>query len=57
MRDFKTVAWRERPIVNADRWLHSENRRIASGTRNAARLAVKSLRAERKSTKRWTWWM
>ena len=44
-------------IVNADRWLRAENRRIAAGTRHAARLAVKSLRAERKQTKRFTWWM
>ena len=44
-------------IVNADRWLRNENYRIRQGTRHAARLAVQSLRAERKKTKRWTWWM
>lgn len=51
------VEWVESPMVNADRWLRSENRRIASGTRQAARLAAQSLRKERKKTKRWTWWM
>lgn len=51
------VEWREGPIVNADKWFRRENFRIACGTRQAARLAARSLRAERKKTKRWTWWM
>ena len=44
-------------IISADGWLRHENRRIAENTRIAARLAVRSLRAERKSSHRYTWWM
>ena len=44
-----------RPIVNADRWLFAETVRIFLGTRQAARLADMSRRADRKRTQRGRW--
>lgn len=52
MWGYEKVEWRERPIVNADRWLRSESLRISLGTVHAARLASKSIRKENNEIKR-----
>ena len=49
------VQWYDSPIVNADKWLRSENLRILIGTAQAARLANESLRRERRSCQRGRW--
>ena len=54
---FSRMARHEAPILNADRWLRHENLRIFLGTRQAARLANRSLRAEKKANHRALWWI
>lgn len=49
---FTKIERYESPIVNADRWLRSENLRIALGTAHAARLAAKAIRRENREIKR-----
>ena len=51
------VEYVDLPLVNATRWLRSENWRIFCGTRNAARLANRSLRREKKARHQRGWWM
>ena len=44
-------------IINADTWMRAYNRKVRRNTRAAARLANESLRRERRSSHRWTWWI
>lgn len=43
---FEKYYWQEGPIVNADRWMKWEARRILLNTRQAARLAARSIRKQ-----------
>lgn len=52
---FESVDKYIRPIVNADRWLFAESVRIFLGTRQAARLADMSRRADWKRNQRGRW--
>lgn len=49
---FEKYYWQEGPIVNADRWMKWEALRILLNTRQAARLAEKSIREENRRIKR-----
>ena len=54
---FEKVYWQEGPIVNADRWMRWEAVRIFLNTMQAARLANRSLRKEKRERGQRGWWM